>query len=317
MAPLRRRWAEVKAEAEAKAAKRDLIAGSKPSPQKSRQLAKIEAELFGLLRGFRDGAGRGAGARPGLRQRQLPLRGAAAAARPGEGGHHPGGDAGRQPGVPRWSRPQQLHGIEINPYAHELAQATIWIGYIQWLRDNGFGLPGRADPEAAGQRSGRWTRSWRTTRAGAGRSEPEWPAADVIIGNPPFLGGKQDARASWATSTWTTCSGCTTGRVPGGRRPGVLLVREGAGADRGGQGEAGRAAGDAGRFAAARIARCWSGSRRLATSSGRESDRTWILDGAAVHVSMVGFDDGTRQTRDAGRRSGVRQINADLTAALI
>ena len=27
------------------------------------------------------------------------------------------------------------------PYAHELAQATIWIGYIQWLRENGFGLP--------------------------------------------------------------------------------------------------------------------------------------------------------------------------------
>ena len=26
---------------------------------------------------------------------------------------------------------------------------TIRIGYIQWLRDNGFGLPDRADPEAA------------------------------------------------------------------------------------------------------------------------------------------------------------------------
>lgn len=32
-------------------------------------------------------------------------------------------------------------GIEINEYAHELAQATIWIGYIQWLRNNGFGHP--------------------------------------------------------------------------------------------------------------------------------------------------------------------------------
>ena len=37
--------------------------------------------------------------------------------------------------------PSQLHGIEINPYAHELASATIWMGYIQWLRDNGFGFP--------------------------------------------------------------------------------------------------------------------------------------------------------------------------------
>src|SRR5439155_10344788 len=37
--------------------------------------------------------------------------------------------------------PEQLHGIELNPYAHELAQATVWIGHIQWLRDNGFGAP--------------------------------------------------------------------------------------------------------------------------------------------------------------------------------
>ncbi len=35
----------------------------------------------------------------------------------------------------------QLYGIEINEYAHELAQMTIQIGYIQWLRDNGYGLP--------------------------------------------------------------------------------------------------------------------------------------------------------------------------------
>ena len=37
--------------------------------------------------------------------------------------------------------PSQLHGIEINDYAHELAQATIWIGYLQWLDENGFGVP--------------------------------------------------------------------------------------------------------------------------------------------------------------------------------
>ena len=37
--------------------------------------------------------------------------------------------------------PEQLGGIEVNEYAHELAQTTVWIGYIQWLRDNGFGQP--------------------------------------------------------------------------------------------------------------------------------------------------------------------------------
>jgi hypothetical protein len=35
--------------------------------------------------------------------------------------------------------PQQLYGIEINPYAHELAQITVWIGYLQWRHENGFG----------------------------------------------------------------------------------------------------------------------------------------------------------------------------------
>ena len=37
--------------------------------------------------------------------------------------------------------PLQMHGMEINPYAHDLAQTSIWIGYIQWRRDNGFGFP--------------------------------------------------------------------------------------------------------------------------------------------------------------------------------
>jgi len=40
--------------------------------------------------------------------------------------------------------PWQLYGIEINPYAHDLAQMTVWIGWLQWIRANGFGFP--ADP---------------------------------------------------------------------------------------------------------------------------------------------------------------------------
>ena len=39
----------------------------------------------------------------------------------------------------------------------------------------------------------------------------------------------------------------------------------------------------------------------------------WILDGATVHVSMIGFDDGTDPTHELnGRR--VQAINPDLTA---
>jgi restriction-modification enzyme MmeI-like protein len=45
------------------------------------------------------------------------------------------------------------------------------------------------------------------------------------------------------------------------------------------------------------------------------SDREWILDGAAVHVSMVGFDDGSLTDRMMNSHS-VQTINANLTAGI-
>ncbi len=42
------------------------------------------------------------------------------------------------PAIPLTVGPQQLHGMEINVYAHELAQVTVWIGYIQWRYENGL-----------------------------------------------------------------------------------------------------------------------------------------------------------------------------------
>lgn len=43
------------------------------------------------------------------------------------------------------------------------------------------------------------------------------------------------------------------------------------------------------------------------------SDRDWILDGATVHVSMVGFDNGSETTRELDG-VGVTKINANLSA---
>ena len=34
--------------------------------------------------------------------------------------------------------PECVKGIEINPYAAELARVSVWIGEIQWMRENGF-----------------------------------------------------------------------------------------------------------------------------------------------------------------------------------
>ena len=88
--------------------------------------------------------------------------------------------------VPR-VHPAQLFGIETNEYAHELASAVVWIGYLQWKHRNAFDLAGETPilqpldnirlKDAVVEVDDR------------GRSgEPDWPRADVIIGNPPFLG---------------------------------------------------------------------------------------------------------------------------------
>jgi type II restriction/modification system DNA methylase subunit YeeA len=88
------------------------------------------------------------------------------------------------PGV----NPEQLYGIETSPYAHELAQVAIWIGYLQWMIDNGFGRP--AEP-ILGPMTNIKEMDALIARSNGELREPEWPQADVIVGNPPFLGGKR------------------------------------------------------------------------------------------------------------------------------
>jgi hypothetical protein len=36
--------------------------------------------------------------------------------------------------------PENVLGIEINPFAAELARVSIWIGEIQWMLNHGFAL---------------------------------------------------------------------------------------------------------------------------------------------------------------------------------
>ncbi|MBC7835019.1 MAG: class I SAM-dependent DNA methyltransferase, partial [Phycisphaerales bacterium] len=89
--------------------------------------------------------------------------------------------------IPR-IRPTQLRGIELNPYAAELAQVVIWIGYLQWMRDNGFRPP--SDPILAPLTTiENRDAILKTGKNGEPLPHPaEWPDADFIIGNPPFLG---------------------------------------------------------------------------------------------------------------------------------
>lgn len=124
--------------------------------------------------------------------------------------------------------PHQFLGLEINPRAAAIAEMVLWIGYLQWhFRTQGSGLPpspilrdfkniecrdavlasDRIDfaTDAAGVPLSRW--DGRTTKAHPVTGElvpdetariplqrytnprqAEWPAADYIVGNPPFIG---------------------------------------------------------------------------------------------------------------------------------
>jgi hypothetical protein len=200
--------------------------------------------------------------------------------------------------------PSQLYGIEINSYAHDLAQMTVWIGWLQWIRANGFGFPANPilRPLTDNIR--------RMDAILSDKGEPEWPAVDFIIGNPPFLGDKL-MRRELGDEYVDKLRTLYADRLPGQsdlccywfekarahiaagkcRRAGLLATQ-------GIRGGANREV-----------------LKRIKDSGGifwAQSDRPWILDGATVHVSMVAFDDGTEKTRILDGKL-ISTINANLT----
>ena len=95
---------------------------------------------------------------------------------------------GLMPGV----SPSQMAGIELDHYAAELARTALWIGYIQWHEVNGFRY-GR-NPILTPLNT-----IWQTDAIldhddDGNAVEPEWPDAEFIVGNPPFLGRGADTR---------------------------------------------------------------------------------------------------------------------------
>ena len=80
--------------------------------------------------------------------------------------------------------PANVKGIEINAYAAELARVSVWIGEIQWMRRNGFRES--RDPILKPLE----TIECRDAILVPEGTEPDWPEADVVIGNPPFLGDR-------------------------------------------------------------------------------------------------------------------------------
>ena len=90
--------------------------------------------------------------------------------------------------------PHNVLGIEINPYARELAGVAIWIGHIQWMLDHGYGFP--RDPVLQ-PLDNIELRDAILAYDEEGKSIPAtWPEAEFIVGNPPFLGNWNLLRAS-------------------------------------------------------------------------------------------------------------------------
>jgi type II restriction/modification system DNA methylase subunit YeeA len=80
--------------------------------------------------------------------------------------------------------PETMLGIEVNPYAAELARVSVWIGHIQWNRRHGLAAPSNPVLQALE------TIECRDAILTPDGKVAAWPKADVIVGNPPFLGGK-------------------------------------------------------------------------------------------------------------------------------
>ena len=198
-----------------------------------------------------------------------------------------------------------VRGIEIEDYAAELARVTLWIGDLQWMRKNGYTAYAEPILSSLDQiecRDALLNLDW---------TEAEWPAVDVIIGNPPFLGGKRmrdglgdsyverlfaaykgrvpaeaDFVAYWVEKAWLAVGAeraeraglVTTNSIRGGASRRVLAPISDAGA----------------------LMEVWA-------------DEPWVLEGAAVRVSMLGLGRGFVERRLGGAPAD--QINADLTSA--
>lgn len=299
MAPLRKRWAALKQQVQSLADERDLIRKNESEEINAviyRELEKFSKELASII--ILDPAcGSGNFLYVALRllldlQKEVSVL-----------GEHLG--VGR---LPITVSPLQLHGIEINAYAHELAQLTIWIGYIQWRVDNGYGLPDEPILQPI--------ESILQIDAIMGHDEhgkpiePEWPQADVIVGNPPFL-GHQKMRSELGDKYVSDLRNLYEGRLQGASDLVCFWFEKARAMIEGGKSKR------AGLLATQGIR---GGVNRKVLERVKASgdifwaysDREWILEGATVHVSMIGFDAG-HQFKKFLDGKHVNNINSNLT----
>ncbi len=207
--------------------------------------------------------------------------------------------------------PEAVVGIEVNAYAAELARVTIWIGEIQWMLRRGLvysRAPVLRNLDNIETRDALldWTDP-------AHPREAEWPAAEFIVGNPPFLGAKL-LRRGLGNDYVETLFDIFGDRLPGmadlcaywhEKARAAIVARS---TSRAGLLATQGIRGGRGRHVLDRIKE--SGDIFFA-----RSDDPWILSGANVHISFVGQDSGGEAERQLDGRM-VASITSGLRAGV-
>ena len=204
--------------------------------------------------------------------------------------------------------PEQCYGIEIDPYASDLARTSLWIGHLQWLIENGHQY--NREPVLGSLNTIECRDAIIDIREPERPAEPEWPAVDYIVGNPPFL-GHYPFREQLGDEYVNAVYDLYGDRIPNSSDLCCYwFEKTRAHIEDGKARRAGLLATQAIRFQSNRpvLARI----KETGDIFSAVSDQDWVLDGASVHISIICFDDGSQTTRTLdGER--VSNINADLT----
>jgi hypothetical protein len=207
--------------------------------------------------------------------------------------------------------PEAVLGIEINAYAAELARVTIWIGEIQWMIRHGLGY--RRNPILKPLDHIQNRDALLDLTDPTNPREAEWPVAEFIVGNPPFLGGKWMRRG--LGDPYVDLLFDVYGHQVPREADFVTYWHEKARAaiERNATRRAGLLANQSIRSGASRLV------LEKIVGSGQiffaRADEPWVLKGASVHISFVGQDDGAETWRELDGVP-VDRINANLTSGL-
>ncbi|HMO49037.1 MAG TPA: hypothetical protein PKB14_23810 [Rubrivivax sp.] len=226
--------------------------------------------------------------------------------------------------------PHNVLGIELNEYAAELARVTVWIGELQWRIQRGYGFKtqpvleplqhiecrdailGSAEPRVAlNVDTPTPSLPRQAGEEPSQRVEAAWPAADAVVGNPPFVGDKK-MRAELGDAYTEALRAAYKGRVSGGADL-VCYWFEKARAqiERGQLQRAGLVATNS--IRGGRNREVLDAVLRTTRIFEAWSDEPWVNDGAAVRVSLVAFGQGAEEPKLDG--VAVQAIAADLSAA--